>query len=344
MLTRKPMVAASFGNVWVSVARKLPMTNSTAKHSGALDANTIAAQGACVDHARDLLASARLVQAAGHHNIAYHLATLTLEELGRREIIGVQDIASRAVVPPAWPTKHSQDHVKKLFWCFFGGGFFSEQITKQSLEDMTGLARRIHETRLLGLYVDHGEEGLSIPSEAVGKEETQQLIDLAAARFAISEAEEPREQIPQEESEQQAWFLRQTDDPEKLRYIMSGGSLAKLAELKDARAWGRWLKEQFDTAEAEARAAAEHELQRSRNLPDEGSKDKWKIRVRILYGSHSIRPKVLTWWNEKMDWIKLVPVSSKKTSSSSNSSSAITCRLKGCGSLAGASRAISSWP
>ena len=38
-----------------------------------LDAQIIAAQRACIDHARALLASARVVLDAGHHNIAYHL-------------------------------------------------------------------------------------------------------------------------------------------------------------------------------------------------------------------------------------------------------------------------------
>lgn len=153
---------------------------------------------------------------------------------------------------------------------------------------------------------------LSIPSEAIGSEETDQLIELAAARLGMAESEKLREQIPQEEIELQAWFLNTADDPEKRRQIMSRVSLTKLSELKDSRAWVRWLKEQFDTAEAEARAAAELELRRSRNLPEKGSKDKWKLRLRILSASHSIRPKALSAWNAKSDWIKLVPVSGKK--------------------------------
>ena len=43
-----------------------------------VDDKTIAAMQACVDHARALLESARAVRATGHHNIAYHLATLAL--------------------------------------------------------------------------------------------------------------------------------------------------------------------------------------------------------------------------------------------------------------------------
>jgi AbiV family abortive infection protein len=276
-----------------------------------LDERIDAAMAACLTHARDLLNSARVVQAQGHPNIAYHLAALALEEIGRRELLGVQSVASVATVLPAWASKHTQDHVKKLFWCFFGG-FVAEHTTAETLDQTTRLAGRIHETRLLGLYVDHGDNGLNVPGEAIRREETEQLIELAAARLGVAESEKWREHISQEEAELQAWFLKATDDPEKRRQIMSSGSLAKLAELRNGQTWARWLKEQFETAEAEGRAAAERELRRSRNLPEKGSKHKWKLRLRILCASHSIRPKALSAWNAKSDWIKLVPVSSKK--------------------------------
>ena len=99
------------------------------KRKRVIDVKVVAAREACVAHARALLELARATQTAGHPNIAYHLATLTLEEIGRRALIGVQSIADKATVPPTWPKKHEQDHVKKLFWCFFGGNFFLEQIT-----------------------------------------------------------------------------------------------------------------------------------------------------------------------------------------------------------------------
>jgi AbiV family abortive infection protein len=103
-----------------------------------VDAELIAAMEACVAHARDLLHSAQAVLAADHPNIAYHLAALSLEEIGRHALLGVQTISESATVPPAWPKKHEQDHVKKLFWCFLGGGFFSEEITQTRLKDMFG--------------------------------------------------------------------------------------------------------------------------------------------------------------------------------------------------------------
>jgi hypothetical protein len=89
--------------------------------------------------------------------------------------------------------------------------------------------------------------------------------------------------------------------------------MAKLAELKDARARLEWLKELFDKAELEGRAAAEEELKRSREgLPKQGSKNKWKLRIRIFSQSHSIRPRALTQWNKTSEWIKLAAVSDKK--------------------------------
>jgi AbiV family abortive infection protein len=44
------------------------------------------AMRACVDHARDLLDAAKILHAADKPHIAYHLATLALEEMGRREL------------------------------------------------------------------------------------------------------------------------------------------------------------------------------------------------------------------------------------------------------------------
>jgi hypothetical protein len=115
---------------------------------------------------------------------------------------------------PAWPSKHTQDHVKKLFWCFFGGGFFSDKLTAKSFEQMTGLAGRIHETRLLGLYVDHSENSLSVPGETISSDESAQLIELATARLGMAESQKYPDHIPPEWIEQQTWFLKVTDDPE----------------------------------------------------------------------------------------------------------------------------------
>lgn len=277
-----------------------------------VDEKTVQAMQACVDHARALLESARAVRVAGHHNIAYHLATLVLEEMGRRELIAVQSLASQRPDPPAWPQRHTEDHIKKLFWCFFGGSFVHEEVSGKQLQEFSTLAETIHATRLAGLYVDSSGDNLNIPQQAITPEECDRLIDLATARLGMAESEKRRTHVTDDEVELQTWFLTAAEDPEKARLIFSKGSMARLGELKDAKAWAVWLKNEFDTADAAARAAVEEELKRSHDLPGKGTKPKWKIRVRILSASHSIRPKALAAWNKQVEWIKLVSVGKKE--------------------------------
>lgn len=269
---------------------------------------------ACVVHARALLESARAVQASGHSNIAYHLAVLALEELGRRELFGVQSVASdRSEAPPAWSEKHTQNHVQKLFWCFFGGHFFEEKLTGEALDSMKGLAKHLHEKRFEGLYVGKDDDdGLKIPSEAIQPDECERILGLAEARLAMATAEKLRENVPEEERSLQEWFLKTVDDPERRRFIFSNGSMSKLAEQKNVQAWVRWLKGEFEKVEAENIRLGQMELERSRNMDGTGSKNKWKIRIRLYSGSHTIRPKELTEWNKTIDWIKLVAVPEKK--------------------------------
>jgi hypothetical protein len=83
------------------------------------EAEVTAALRACVDHARNLIVSAKAVQGAGQPHIAYHLATLALEELGRRQLVVLEATVSDKDDPPAWLGKARTDHVKKLFWCLY---------------------------------------------------------------------------------------------------------------------------------------------------------------------------------------------------------------------------------
>jgi AbiV family abortive infection protein len=277
-----------------------------------VDAATIAATDACRIHARALLESAKAVRAANHCNIAYHLATLALEELGKRHLLQIQAMAGKRDVSPAWPGKHTQDHVKKLFWSFFGVEFLAGTITKAALESLDRLANTIHGKRLAGLYVDVGDDGLSLPGDAVTPAECDDLLNLAEARLGIAEAETVPDTVTEGEEDLATWFLDITDDPEKRKLVLSSGSLNKLGELKDVKAWGTWLKKQFADAESEGRAAADRELKRATPADGTPLKNKWRIRFRILCGSHSIRPKALTAWNKDVDWIKLSAVSGKK--------------------------------
>jgi len=270
-----------------------------------LDKQKLAAMQECIIHSRALLNSAKAVQAIGHHHIAYHLATLALEEIGRKELIAVQSISSAKITPPTWVEKHTQDHAKKLFWCFFGGWFLSEKLTKERLEGLQSLAKHIHSTRLAGLYVECTEDGLSVPADQISAKEANKHIKLATAWVSSAEKAKPQENITQEDFDLQSWFLIANDNPETQRLILGDKSLSKLAKFGDAKVWVLWLKKQFDNADADANAMAMAELQLSRSLPTEELKEKWKIRIKIFSGSHSIRPKEFMEWNKSINNIKL---------------------------------------
>lgn len=267
---------------------------------------------ACIDHANDLLDAAKLLQASGKANIAYHLAALSLEELGRRQLIAFQAIANAtSAVPAAWPLKHAQDHIQKMFWAFFDAMFRTQKITKESFDDIRSFAKHIHSRRIAGLYVDT-RDGLNVPSDAILPEESENLIRRVEARLGMAASEEYAAEATQEDIEIQTWFLAATDDEAKSKVIFSESSMSKLAEVRDARTWIEWLKSQFDVADAQAMDVLKRELSNDPSAPAPGSNPKWKMRLRLYSDAHSVRPKALNWWNKRVSWIKLIATPERK--------------------------------
>jgi hypothetical protein len=151
---------------------------------------------------------------------------------------------------------------------------------------------------MAGLYVDYQDENLSIPEEAIDATYCAALLDLASARVQMAEAENLRENITQEDLDLQAWFLSFTAKKENTQMMFSKTSIEKLSDLKDAKAWILWLKSEVERAEAHTREMLAQELKRSQSLPKEGTKDKWRLKIRIVSQSHSVRQKPLNEWNK----------------------------------------------
>ena len=270
----------------------------------------IEARNACLTHAEDLLESAQAILDNGKPNIAYHLATLALEEIGKVGLIHISLTVQDFERNPAWAKKNSQDHIKKLFFAFFGAAFGNTVLNNEEFKSFQSLADKIHGTRLKGLYVDFGDE-LSIPSSAVTEDECRNLIKLTSARLNMEKAHEIAD-IPEEEQEELKWFIQSTDDPEIKKMLLGQKSMEKLAELGSAREWIVWLKEVMDKNAEENRKLAEKELKRQPPEGDEVLDEKWKVRIRLYCASHSLRQKVLNTWNNSSDWIKLVAVKGAK--------------------------------
>jgi AbiV family abortive infection protein len=265
----------------------------------------------CTEHARDLIEAASAVFAVGKPNIAYHLATLALEEIGRHELLTLEHSAKRHSNPPSWTVKQRQDHVRKLFWAFFGAAFASQELTGPRLEEMREFAQFIHTARMAGLYAEDAEGHIQVPSAAIPPEQAQNLINLATARLGMVRTFDPDAPIADADRELQQWFLGTVEDDRRREFIFTGPSMAKLADLGDAKQWLLWLKEQFDEADARGREMIETELARSQNLPTASTKKKWQLRFKLASPSHQVAPRALRKWNDQVDAIKLVKAPSR---------------------------------
>ena len=270
------------------------------------DKELLAALTACVVHARDLVEAAKAVQGIGRSNIAYHLATLALEELGKRKLYQIQAAATTVGEPPQWQIKATEDHKKKLLWCFYGSGRLLDIVDQQQFFEMRDAATDIHANRIAGLYVDNSDRGLNIPSQAISPKQSQALIESAEAVVEYAESEKPRDDIPQEEADLQVWFLNAFDDPDKRNRILTVGSLAKLKQLNDVQEWTRSLKAEIEAHDQQMKLMAERELQRGPKSAGECKKEKWRITLKIETTSHSICRGPLRKWNDGVNWIKLV--------------------------------------
>jgi hypothetical protein len=170
----------------------------------------------------------------------------------------------------------------------------------------------IHAKRLAGLYVESSSDGaLNIPSAAVSPRQATALIGLANALVQSAETQIPREDIPSEELERQKWFLNAMDDPEIRKTIFNERTIARLRELNDITLWTREIRAEIESENESLRELAQRELNRMPS-PDDQSKERWKIRIRLETSSNSIRPAFMKSWNDNVNWIKCVPVQGER--------------------------------
>jgi hypothetical protein len=109
------------------------------------------------------------------------------------------------------------------------------------------------------------------------------------------------------------WFFRANEHPFLKTVVLSRGSLDKLAEFGgDSRKWVHWLRETVERMNRTNRELAETELKRIAPGEEEAQQPRWEITLRFKSSSHSIRPKPLAKWNEKVDSIKFYPTADKK--------------------------------
>ncbi|MCK4945039.1 MAG: AbiV family abortive infection protein [Alphaproteobacteria bacterium] len=261
---------------------------------------------ACVKQAEDLLLSAEASLDKGVHHVAYHLAALALEELGKRELIKLHPVSRIKKEPSGWLKKGQSDHVKKLFWSVFGGTSEGKEMTPKFFEELKDFSDEVHAKRLMATYVDHEVDEVLLPRDKISLEEAQNIVSFCRARLDLAKSEKRRDKISQDEIDTQKWFIQASENPEQRKFVFSKTSIEKLNEIGHKN-WILWLKAEFRRIEAEEDLAFKKEIERSKNLPQSGTYDKWKVKVRFYSASHTIRPKALQVWNDQIDWLKLHP-------------------------------------
>lgn len=269
---------------------------------------------ACLEQAENLLrASKTILEKESLPSIAYHLATLALEEVGKVSLLRVNQIVG-SETSKRHLEKGSDDHVKKLFWALWSPSFGHELITNAQITTFKGLANHIHEKRLQTLYVPTNEEELVRYKQSVDIKEVENLISVAGVTLDMERRYKPKDEkdITEEDKKDLAWFLQATNDSENRRYMFSKKSMEKLVQLKHTANWIRWMRLEFEKADLEAQALLQKELARKKPDENEANKPKWKMKIRFYTNSHSIRPGILNWWNDKLNFLRLFPVKDKK--------------------------------
>lgn len=267
---------------------------------------------ACLANARSFLNACKKIDNRGSKHIKYHLATLALEEVGKIEMVAMQRMASTRQPTPEELNLGVDDHERKLFWAFWGASFARRPITQNLINEQRGLAKVIHAKRLSSLYVDTLKP--LMPGSNISAGELDNIISLAEARYGMAKhagTTRDENELSDKEKEVINWFMSAPDNIEERKYIFSGQSNAKLAELGDAKKWINWLFEESEKRKNEGLALLQEELQRQKPDTEDADSPKWKVRIKIQSHSHSIRPKPLNNWNKTVDWIKLIPTKDK---------------------------------
>lgn len=259
---------------------------------------------ACLANSRELLASAKIVlEHDGAPRIAFQLAVLALEEVGKAILTGIE-ISSLQVGHDLTTAfgKGFDDHQRKLFWAVWTPALHSGKLGPKEFEEYKGLASRIHETRLDATYVDLVGDELWLPQDSVSREQAENIVGMTEARIEIFGSPTFKAVSPKR-LELLRWLAKATEDLEDRKAVFANQSMAKLAETRDTEEWIEWLRGAIDKAEQDARDKLQAELERMPSAPG-ASKPKFELTVRFFTFSHSIRPKPLTAWRSGT-WVTL---------------------------------------
>jgi AbiV family abortive infection protein len=248
----------------------------------------------CLINAADAIKSAELMANHEVNHIAYHLLVLSIEEIGKI-FVGFNELVKDEQWSRENPNFGFDDHVKKLFWAIWGPTIGQERITKKQWEENQKMASNLHTKRLESLYTGLLDEGPG--SAKISNEDLNSLMSIAKARLALAE-EEGEADAGRKKNPQLQWLDAANQDSEKRNFIFGEVSMAKMLELGNPQAWIVWLMEYYQKQEQDLKQLLEREIYRQADAESETPIPKWKIKVKIITPSHSIRASVLDVFNK----------------------------------------------
>lgn len=263
----------------------------------------------CVDHASDLLA------AAGHisddlkfHNIGYHLTLLAIEEIGKANMIVARTVLKTAGRPDRI-TNQLDDHVSKLVWAMWVPGSPVESMTPKRFREVQQFAVSAHFRRQSGLYVDFEDQGdAPAPKDAIDVNHSKSVFEFAKALLEIAQAGEP--DLSRENDDLQ-WFASAMDDDRRRALLLSAEFSKKHSEAATSKEWFLWARAETERIENEEAELAKKALIEEKEAHEQ-IEPRWRLKSRIRTPSHSIRPKALSFWNSRFEFIKLREVQGRK--------------------------------
>src|ERR1043165_4480245 len=139
---------------------------------------------ACLSNASELLRAAEIVLKENcSPNIAFHLAILAMEELGKSQLLSIDTLRELSGLELG-SEKSMENHVKKLFWGLWGPLFSPDIPVSQEITELQDFARTLHDQRLSAMYVDPRLGALEEQTQ-IGSERAAQLIKLVALRLEL---------------------------------------------------------------------------------------------------------------------------------------------------------------
>jgi len=147
---------------------------------------------ACHDAAEKLIEASTAVKKPGSYHIAYHLATLALEEIGKASTVFMD---SRGVDSKKLGGEDRSlmewidDHERKLFWAIWLPTFHMN-LAWQTIPWAMTFARRIHQTRVDTLYLNPNDLNAA---STITEERVNNIINLASAGLEMERAKTYRQ-------------------------------------------------------------------------------------------------------------------------------------------------------